>query len=42
MKKNYRIARAVLVVLTALVFLIVTINEDGTTIFFCTVVFAGA
>lgn len=42
MKKNYRIARAVLVVLTALVFLIVTINEDGTTIFFCTVVFAAA
>ena len=40
MKKNYWIARAVLVVLTIAACLIITINEDRTTIFFCTVVFA--
>ena len=40
MKKNYWIARAVLVVLTAILCLIITIHEDGTTKFFVTVVYA--
>ncbi|MBO4281413.1 MAG: hypothetical protein J5872_06200 [Lachnospiraceae bacterium] len=40
MKKEYWVARAVLVVLTAVLCLIITIHEDGTTKFFVTVVYA--
>ena len=40
MNKKYWIARAVLVILTAVLCLIITIHEDGTTKFFVTVVYA--
>ena len=42
MKKSYWIARAVLVVLSVVTWVIVTINEDATTMLFVTVCFTAA